>query len=308
MPWPARKTTSLLFAILLFSGVTIAQTTTYIETSGKGPSLGSIACDAVGISSSFALSSTAGTATTKSFTLTGNGLTAIGFTTGSGVPGLTSWPAGIYSAVTDNTTANANVEVLDVCFYQVSSSGSFLTQLCRAADGNPGFGTPLGTTAVRTFGCSTTSALATSTTDQLLGIIVLENLSSSRQSVTLRFNTSSDTLTFTVVPPPSITSLSTSSGVAGTAVTIAGNHFGTSQGSGTVTFNGTVATISNWSDTSISTSVPALASTGNVVVKAANGEASSGVSFTIPAPIITNIGPDVARVGASVTIAGNNFG
>jgi len=46
MPWPARKTTSLLFAILLFSGVTIAQTTTYIETSGKGPSLGSIACDA----------------------------------------------------------------------------------------------------------------------------------------------------------------------------------------------------------------------------------------------------------------------
>jgi hypothetical protein len=45
---------------------------------------------------------------------------------------------------------------------------------------------------------------------------------------------------------PSITSLSPTSGPVATAVTIAGANFGTTQGTSTVTFNGTTATPTSW--------------------------------------------------------------
>jgi len=91
-------------------------------------------------------------------------------------------------------------------------------------------------------------------------------------------------------------------------VTITGTNFGATQGNGGVTFNGTIATVSSWSNTSITAIVPAAATTGNVVVTAAGGVASNGVSFTIAGPFIISISPDFARVGASITISGNNFG
>jgi hypothetical protein len=47
---------------------------------------------------------------------------------------------------------------------------------------------------------------------------------------------------FTVTVPPSITTLSPTSGPVGTAVTITGANFGATQGTSTVAFNGTVAT------------------------------------------------------------------
>jgi YD repeat-containing protein len=137
-------------------------------------------------------------------------------------------------------------------------------------------------------------------------MIFLSNVASSRQSVTLKFNTSSDAITVTALPVPVITLVSPLSGTAGTAVTVTGTNFGA--GSGTVTINGTAAAISNWSDKNISTSVPALATSGNLVVTSSNGVASNGVSFSIPAPNIGNIAPDSARVGDSVTVTGTNFG
>lgn len=79
---------------------------------------------------------------------------------------------------------------------------------------------------------------------------------------------------------PSITSLSPTSGPVGTAVAITGANFGSTQGSSTVTFNGTVASPTSWSDASIVAPVPAGATTGNVVVTV-NGVASNGVSFTV---------------------------
>ncbi len=80
-------------------------------------------------------------------------------------------------------------------------------------------------------------------------------------------------------PPPSITSLSPTSGAVGTSVTISGAHFGATQGTSTVTFNGTAATPSSWSDTSIVAPVPPGATTGPVVVTTLTG-ASNGVNFT----------------------------
>jgi hypothetical protein len=81
-------------------------------------------------------------------------------------------------------------------------------------------------------------------------------------------------------PPPSVTSLTPTSGAAGTAVTIIGANFGAMQSTSIVTFNGTVAAPTSWSATSIGTPVPAGATTGPVVVTV-NGVASNGVAFTL---------------------------
>jgi len=113
-------------------------------------------------------------------------------------------------------------------------------------------------------------------------------------------------------PAPSVTSLSPTSGPVGTAVTINGANFGATQGMGNIKFNGTLATPSSWSASSLVVSVPNGATTGNVVVTA-NSQPSNGVPFTVTtaapaAPSITSVSPGTGPVGATVTIAGSNFG
>jgi hypothetical protein len=116
----------------------------------------------------------------------------------------------------------------------------------------------------------------------------------------------SNSVNFTVVP--NIISLSPSSAPVGSTVSITGTTFGLAQGSGTVTFNGTVASPSSWSDSQITVPVPIGASTGPVVVTAA-GNASNSLNFTsLPTPSITSVSPASGSVGASVAITGTNFG
>jgi len=113
---------------------------------------------------------------------------------------------------------------------------------------------------------------------------------------------------FTVVLPPSISSLSPTSGPVGSSVTITGTNFGTTQGTSSVTFNGTTAIPGSWSATSIVVPVPSGATTGNVVVTA-NGSSSPGSAFTVlPTPSLTSLSPTSGAVGSSVTITGANFG
>ncbi len=108
---------------------------------------------------------------------------------------------------------------------------------------------------------------------------------------------------------PGITNIEPNPAAIGTPVTITGTNFGATQGGSTVTFNGTTASPTSWSATSITVPVPAGATTGSVVVTV-GGLPSNGYSFTVssPAPNITNIQPNPAAVGASVTITGTNFG
>ncbi len=98
----------------------------------------------------------------------------------------------------------------------------------------------------------------------------------------------SNSVNFTVLPTPSITNLSPSSGPVGAAVTITGTNFGATQGASTVTFNGRPATATSWSATSIAVLVPTGATTGNVMITVA-GVASNGVSFTVSAPTLSSI-------------------
>lgn len=84
------------------------------------------------------------------------------------------------------------------------------------------------------------------------------------------------------VGTPQIININPSSGASVTdLVTITGSGFGSSQGSSTVSFNGTTATsITSWSDTQLVCRVPAGASTGNIVVTV-GGTASNGYAFTV---------------------------
>lgn len=80
--------------------------------------------------------------------------------------------------------------------------------------------------------------------------------------------------------PPTLISLSVSSGPVGTSVTLTGTTFSTVQGTSTVKFNGTTATPSSWSNTSITAPVPVGATTGLVIVTV-QGNATSGITFTV---------------------------
>src|SRR5262249_22366745 len=113
---------------------------------------------------------------------------------------------------------------------------------------------------------------------------------------------------FTVTVPPTITTLSPTSGPVGTSVTITGTNFGATQGTSTVAFNGTTATTTSWSATSIVVPVPSGATTGSVVVTV-GGLASNGPTFTVTVPpTITNLSPALGPIGTAVTITGTGFG
>jgi sugar lactone lactonase YvrE len=111
------------------------------------------------------------------------------------------------------------------------------------------------------------------------------------------------------VSPPTIASLSPTSGPESTQITISGRGFGSSPKTTTVAFNGTVANISSWSNTAIVAEVPIGATSGNVVVTA-GGTASNGVMFTVQAttPTIVSLSASSGNAGLAVTVIGSGFG
>lgn len=93
----------------------------------------------------------------------------------------------------------------------------------------------------------------------------------------------------------SVTNISPTSGSVGTVVTITGKSFGATQGTGTVTFNGTPATVNSWSDTQITAIVPSGVSLSpGMVVVTFDGIQSNGLPFSVFLP-----------TGYITTVAGN---
>ena len=104
--------------------------------------------------------------------------------------------------------------------------------------------------------------------------------------------------------PPAITRFTPTSGADGTSVTIDGSGF--SNGTSAVTFNGKAAGYTVTSDTQITTTVPAGATTGPIAVTTSGGTATSSTPFTVDA-VVTGFNPTNGPVGAAVTIAGSGF-
>lgn len=167
------------------------------------------------------------------------------------------------------------------------------------------FGSTQGVTAKVTF--NGTTASVTSWAAGSIGVTVPSGATTGNV-VVYASGVNSNGMNFTLLPAPSITTLSPPSGAVGAAVTITGSNFGSSQGTGSVKFGGVSAAITTWSAGSISTAVPSGATTGNVVVNA-SGVNSNGVSFTVvPAPSITSLSVTSGPVGTAVTVSGSNFG
>ena len=123
------------------------------------------------------------------------------------------------------------------------------------------------------------------------------------------FSAYSNVATGTPVLGPGLSTLSLTQGPVGASITITGSGFGGSRGSSTITFNGTPVTlVTSWTDTSIDTSVPAGATTGNVVVTV-GGIQSNALPFAVtPPPNITGVNPNAGPIGTSVNVTGTNFG
>lgn len=107
--------------------------------------------------------------------------------------------------------------------------------------------------------------------------------------------------------PPTITSISPTSGLVGTTVTITGTNLSTVT---SVTLNGLSVTYTIVSNTSITFVVPVGATSGIVSVTNPDGSAN-GPTFTVTVPTfpptITSISPTSGLVGTVVTVNGTNF-
>ncbi len=160
-----------------------------------------------------------------------------------------------------------------------------------------------GATAVKFNGTSATFGV---TDDSHISGTVPSGATNGTITVTTPGGTATSASSFTVLPPPTITNFNPAGGAVGTAVTITGTNFGASQGGSTVKFNGTTASVTSWSDTSIVAPVPAGATIGPISVTTSTGVGTSATNFT-PAPTISSFNPTSGTSGTSVTITGTNF-
>lgn len=108
---------------------------------------------------------------------------------------------------------------------------------------------------------------------------------------------------------PTVSSLAPTSGVVGSTVVLAGTNLGASQGTSTVTFNGTAATVTSWSASSVSVVVPVGATTGSVVVTV-GATSTAGRLFTVvptaPQGVVITAASQIVwdEMGADVTTLG----
>jgi len=114
------------------------------------------------------------------------------------------------------------------------------------------------------------------------------------------------TVTPQVTPvKPNITSVSPSSGTAGTLVMVQGSNFGTQPGS--VWLGTTLGTIVSWGDQQVTATVNTGASSGTVKIQQAS-QLSNPVPFTVVTTNIQSVTPSNGVAGTPVMITGSGFG
>ena len=157
---------------------------------------------------------------------------------------------------------------------------------------------------------ATTQGVLTVNSDTSITAAVPAAATSGPISVTGPGGTGLSAANFTVLVAPTITGFTPAIGPAGTNVTINGSAFG---GASFVSFNGTAAVFTvNAAGTSISTTVPAGATSGTITVTTAGGTATSAASFTattgaLPVPAVTSFTPNQGNSGTTVVITGTGF-
>ena len=111
---------------------------------------------------------------------------------------------------------------------------------------------------------------------------------------------------FTVAIPPTISGFTPEEGLPGTTVTITGTNFSTTPANNGVSFNGTPATVTASTAISITTTVPAGATTGGISVTVNSLTATSATDFVVPDtsnPMVINNTVDVITQGSDVPVS-----
>ncbi len=88
-------------------------------------------------------------------------------------------------------------------------------------------------------------------------------------------------LTQSATTAPQISGVSSTTGSVGSQVVITGSNFGASQGNSQVLLNDSVVTVNSWSDTSITITIPAGATSGPLVVSTGSTASSNDVVFSV---------------------------
>lgn len=228
------------------------------------------------------------------------------FDTQAGVPNITGViPSGstVSWVLYMRKTANVGTLKPHVRVRLNSLSGTLLCAATNATGGPNGNGTLTTTLASFPYSCTTSAAVTLTATDRLwfwVGVNITGVPGNNNLKGELQVEAAAVPSSLAVPLPPAISSLTPSSGSIGQAVTVGGSRFGATQGTSTVTFNGTQATPTSWSSTSIGAPVPAGATTGPVVVTV-NGAASNGSTFTVQTQ---GIGGTITRTSDATPISG----
>jgi Leucine-rich repeat (LRR) protein len=158
---------------------------------------------------------------------------------------------------------------------------------------NPSFG-PVGTTITITgtnfsptpanniVKFNGTTAVVTASTATSITTTVPVGATTGKITVTVNSQTATSASDFTFGnPAPTISSFSPFSGAEGTTVTISGSYFSATPSDNVVKFNGTAATVSSSTTTSIVTAVPVGATSGTITVTRDGLSGTSAGNFTI---------------------------
>ena len=114
---------------------------------------------------------------------------------------------------------------------------------------------------------------------------------------------------FTFYKAPTFSSVSPTSGTAGTSITISGSGFGSGASPITVTIDGVSATNVAPSTTLLSCTVPTLTTAGakTIAIVTPGGTATGSFTYNLQAPTYTGISPNYGTAGTTITINGTNF-
>ena len=141
-----------------------------------------------------------------------------------------------------------------------------------------------------------------------VGLVVCSNSTSTLATATF----DDVSVNSTTVPAPAISSVSANTGSIGNQVVISGSGFGSAQSTSIVTLNGVPVTVNSWSNTSVTVTIPAGATSGPLsVLVAPSMNASNPIPFTVTAqPLPTPwLDQDVGQVGiaGSATFSNGTF-
>ena len=267
------STTTSSLAAATFDNVSIIPGTSALIT-GISPSGGGIGVPVTITGSSFG-------ATQGSSSVLFNGAAATSITSWSNTQIIASVPStattGLVTVVENGVGSDGNY-----VFTVYNPSISSLSPPSGPVGGSitlngTGFGASQGTSTVQFNGVN---ASVTSWNNTNITATVPTSATTGPVTVTSGGITS-NSVGFTVIEASSVTGLSPSSGPTGTSVVITGTGFGSTQSNSTVNFYGAAATtITSWSDTSITATVPTGAVSGPVSVTVA-GETAYGPTFSL---------------------------